>query len=85
VQPWETGRTIDVIWQYLELWARDSLKDEDLRGWVMRFREDKWAAARAYWDEVRAGIAEAFAAGAAAIPDVLAPNQVVRVDVMARK
>ena len=84
-QPWETGRTIDVIWQYLELWARDSLKDEDLRGWVMRFREDKWAAARAYWDEVRAGIAEAFAAGAAAIPDVLAPNQVVRVDVMARK
>ena len=33
------------------------------RAWVERFRADKSSgAARAYWDELRAGIAEAFAA-----------------------
>jgi glyceraldehyde-3-phosphate dehydrogenase (ferredoxin) len=75
VGPWESERTIDLVWQYLEETGRDSnFKDDVLRGWVERFRADKWAAARAYWEEFRAGIAEAFAAGPAAIPDQRAPG-----------
>ena len=36
---------------------------------VERFRADKWVAARTYWDELRTGVAEAFAAGPDAIKD----------------
>ena len=51
---------------------------------VTRFRADKWSAARAYWDAYQAGIAEAFAAGAAEIPEVVAPYQAAKLDVMTR-
>ncbi|MCX7706970.1 MAG: aldehyde ferredoxin oxidoreductase [Anaerolineae bacterium] len=86
VAPWEGERTVDLIWAYLEETGRDSdYHDPELRAWVERFRADKWAAARAYWEELRAGIAEAFAAGAEAIPDQVAPGPAARVDVMGKK
>jgi glyceraldehyde-3-phosphate dehydrogenase (ferredoxin) len=82
VAPWESERTIDVIWQYLEKWDRFGLDDSDLREWVARFRADKWAAARAYWEEVRTGINEAFQAGADAISELSSPYQAAKIDVM---
>jgi glyceraldehyde-3-phosphate dehydrogenase (ferredoxin) len=72
---WESERTIDLVWRYLEAWLDEGLGEESLLAWVQRFRQDKWAAARAYWEEMRQGIAEAFAAGAGAIPEVVAPYQ----------
>lgn len=86
VVPWEGERTIDLIGAYLEETGRDSdYRDPELRAWVERFRGDKWAAARAYWEEIRAGIAEAFAAGPGAIPDQKAPGPAAVVDVMGKK
>jgi glyceraldehyde-3-phosphate dehydrogenase (ferredoxin) len=82
---WESERAIDVVWQYLEKWARFGLDDENLREWVVRFRDNKWTAARAYWEEIRAGIAEAFQAGAEAIPEVVSPYQAAKMDVMEKK
>ncbi len=79
---WESERTIDVVWQYLEKWQRFGLDDDSLRDWVRRFREDKWLAARDFWNEMRTGIAEAFESGAEAIPDVVAPYQAAKLDVM---
>jgi len=73
--PWEAERTIDLIWRYLEVTGSESdFKDGELRAWVERFRADKWGAARAYWDEVAAGISAAFAAGPGAIKDQRAPG-----------
>jgi len=72
---WESERVVDIIQAYLERWGEIGLEDAELRDWIARFREDKWAAARAYWEEVAAGIAEAFAAGADAIPRQLSPHQ----------
>ena len=82
---WESERTVDIIWQYLEKWERFGLADESLHQWVERFRQDKWTAARAYWQEIRSGIAEAFAAGPASIPDTTAPYQAASLDVMVKK
>jgi hypothetical protein len=73
VMPWGSERTVDAVWKYLVDIGGDKPKD-DLAAWIERFRADKWAAARAYWDEIRAGIAEAFAAGPSAIPDQKAPG-----------
>lgn len=72
---WENERTIDIIAQYLEKWDRFGLKDESLHHWLALFREDKWKAARAYWEELYTGIKEAFTAGASAIPDIVPPYQ----------
>jgi glyceraldehyde-3-phosphate dehydrogenase (ferredoxin) len=77
---WESERTIDVIWQYLEQWTSLGLKDESLSEWVTRFRTDKWAAARAYWYEIRAGIDEAFVAGAEAIPEIVPPYRAAKTE-----
>jgi glyceraldehyde-3-phosphate dehydrogenase (ferredoxin) len=87
VAPWEGERTIDVIWQYLEKWDRFGLDDHDLHGWLARFRAPagKWAAARAYWEEMQAGIAEAFQAGPEAIPEIVSPYQAAKMDVMEKR
>jgi glyceraldehyde-3-phosphate dehydrogenase (ferredoxin) len=85
VSPWENERTVDLIAQYLEKWVRHGLNDESLKNWVQRFRQDRWAAARAYWEEMRAGIDEAFQRGAQAIPDMVAPFQAAGQDVMEHK
>jgi glyceraldehyde-3-phosphate dehydrogenase (ferredoxin) len=82
---WESERTVDVIWQYLEKWVTHGLKDPELHEWAVRFREDKWAAARAYWEAYRAGIAEAFAAGSDAVPEIVAPYQAAHNDVMEKR
>jgi glyceraldehyde-3-phosphate dehydrogenase (ferredoxin) len=82
VVPWECERVIDVIWEYLEKWDRFGLDDEDLREWVDRFRSGKWEAGLAYWEELRAGIAEAFQAGPEAIPEIVSPYQAAKMDVM---
>ncbi len=84
IQPWQSERVVDVIWRYLEEWAHDGARDAELQSWLARFRADKWAAARAYWEELRAGIADAFAAGPDAIPDMQAPSPAAAADVMVR-
>ncbi len=81
VVPWESERTVDAVWKYLEDIGGDK-PDADLAAWIQRFRADKWAAARSYWDELRAGIAEAFAAGPSTIPNQKAA---AAVDVLAKK
>ena len=82
---WESERTIEVVRQYLEKWQRLDLKDFDLLAWVSRFQSDRWEAARAYWEEILAGIQEAFQSGAQAIPDVVAPYQAAKLDVMEKR
>ncbi len=71
---WESERTVDLVWQFLEKWERFGLKDESLHDWVRRFRQDKWKAAREYWEELFSGIRAAFAAGAEAVPDNVQPH-----------
>jgi glyceraldehyde-3-phosphate dehydrogenase (ferredoxin) len=85
VRFWEAERTVDVLWQFLENWERHGLADPSLRDWVERFRADTWAAARQFWEQIRLGIQEAIAAGPQALPDVSAPCQAARLDVMDRK
>ena len=82
---WENERTIDIIHQYLEKWDRLGLKDESLQEWLKRFRADKWQAARSYWEEIRTGIQDALAAGSEGMPDISAPYQAARLDVMEKK
>ncbi len=82
---WETERTVDIIWQFLEKWERHGLNDNSLHDWVNRFRQDKWSAARDFWNEIQAGIAEAFSAGPDSIPEISAPYQAARLDVMEKK
>ena len=82
---WESERTVDIVWQFLEKWERYGLANESLHQWVQRFRYDKWSAAREFWNEIQAGIAEAFAAGPESIPDVSAPYLAARLDVMEKK
>ncbi|MBP7693665.1 MAG: hypothetical protein KA764_17205 [Anaerolineales bacterium] len=61
--PWESARVHDLIFGFLENWEQDGLADPELVDWLARFRADRPAAARAFWDELYAGMAEAFAAG----------------------
>jgi glyceraldehyde-3-phosphate dehydrogenase (ferredoxin) len=75
VRFWESERVVDIIQGYLERWGEIGLEDAELKRWIARFRKDKWTAARAYWEEVAAGIEEAFAAGPGAIPRQLSPHQ----------
>lgn len=60
---WESERVVDLLLGFLENWERDGLREPELLDWLARFRADKWQAARAFWDELYAGMAEAFAAG----------------------
>lgn len=82
---WESERTVDIIWQFLEKWERHGLVDNSLHEWINRFRNDKWSAAHDFWSEIQAGIQEAFTAGPESIPDISAPYQAARLDVMEKK
>jgi len=82
---WESERTVDIIQGYLESWERLKLKDPALQEWLQRFRADKWAAAREYWEQVRAGIVEALEAGADLVPDKHPEYQVAKMDVMEKR
>jgi glyceraldehyde-3-phosphate dehydrogenase (ferredoxin) len=74
-QPWESERLLDLIIGFLEQWREHGLQDPALEAWLQRFAEDKQAAGRAFWEEIRQGIAAAFAAGPQAIPDQLSEGQ----------
>ncbi len=52
---WESARVVDLLAGFLEKWERFGLADVELDDWVERFRADKWAAARAWWEAMRAG------------------------------
>ena len=73
--PWESERIADLLLEFLNFWGDFGLKDENLRYWLARAREDKMAAAREFWRAIHKGQAEAFEAGADAIPDILTPAQ----------
>lgn len=82
---WESERTVDIVWQFLEKWERVGLKDNSLQDWLKRFRQDKWTAAHDFWKEIQDGIAEAFSSGPKSIPDISAPYQAAKMDVMEKK
>lgn len=85
---WESERTIEIVREYLEKWARLGVNENLLEGerslaaWLDWFHTDSRAAARAYWEEIRSGIEAGIAAGPDAIPDVVAPYQAAALDVM---
>jgi glyceraldehyde-3-phosphate dehydrogenase (ferredoxin) len=79
---WESERVMDMVWRFLEDWAERGLEDPALKDWLQRFRADKAQAARDFWDEMRAGIDEAFKAGPEAIPEISAPYKAAHMDIM---
>ena len=72
---WESERVIDMVMGYLEQWKNDGLRAPKLMEWLGRFREDKNAAAKAYWEAIYNGIRSAFEDGPDAIPDNFTPGQ----------
>jgi glyceraldehyde-3-phosphate dehydrogenase (ferredoxin) len=79
---WESERTVDIIQGYLAGWERVGLKDPALYEWLERFRDDKWAAAQNYWQQIRAGIIEALNAGPTALPDKHPEHKAAAIDIM---
>ena len=79
---WESERTVDLIWKYLEKWEHLGYQDASLQSWLALFRADKWSAAQKYWEEISLGIRQAIDSGAEAIPDQVAPYQAARLDIM---
>ncbi len=73
--PWESERIADLLLEFLNYWGEFGLKDESLRYWLARAKEDKMQTARDFWKEILRGQKEAFEAGADAIPDILTPAQ----------
>ncbi len=73
--PWESERIADLLLGFLTFWSEFGLKDDKLRYWQARATEDKMQAAREFWGAIHRGQAEAFDAGADAIPDILTPAQ----------
>ncbi|MFH1399153.1 MAG: aldehyde ferredoxin oxidoreductase C-terminal domain-containing protein [Candidatus Woesearchaeota archaeon] len=55
---WESDRVVDVIVKYLEKLHAADPQNEALSKWVAKFQQDKWKAAREYWDQVSNGISE---------------------------
>jgi hypothetical protein len=49
---------VDLVAGYLAKAQRDQPKDASLDAWVDKFRKDKWAAAREYWQAMRDGLEE---------------------------
>ncbi len=61
--PWESGRVVEIIYQYLKKWKEDGLQDPTLDDWLEEFTLDPRSAALAYWNEILRGIDQAFAEG----------------------
>ncbi|HZW03057.1 MAG TPA: aldehyde ferredoxin oxidoreductase C-terminal domain-containing protein, partial [Anaerolineaceae bacterium] len=76
--PWASRRVADLIYGYLQTWQREGLKNPELDAWLARFEQDPRQAARAYWDEVRCGIEDAFNAGHKSVPDVFSRGQLAK-------
>jgi glyceraldehyde-3-phosphate dehydrogenase (ferredoxin) len=75
IEYWESERVVDMVMGYLVQWESDGLRTPELVEWLNRFREDKQAAAKAYWKAVHNGIRSAFHDGPDAIPDSFTPGQ----------
>ena len=65
----------DLLLECLNYWGDFGLKDENLAYWLNPAKTNKLKAAREFWAAVHKGQAEAFAAGARSIPDILTPRQ----------
>jgi glyceraldehyde-3-phosphate dehydrogenase (ferredoxin) len=72
---WESERVMDLVQTFLENWQLHGLKNPELDAWLVQFRQDKKAAAKAFWSEIQRGTSQAFADGEDAIPDNLSPAQ----------
>ena len=53
---WESERVIDIILKYLEKLQVGDPDNSVLNEWIDKFHNDKWGAAREYWDLVSKGI-----------------------------
>ncbi len=60
---WESERVMDIIQLYLEKWGRIGLNNPALAEWIGKFRADKRAAAKEYWQEMYRGMDDAFQQG----------------------
>ncbi|MBN2494973.1 MAG: aldehyde ferredoxin oxidoreductase [Deltaproteobacteria bacterium] len=58
---WESERCEEIIHRYLESKREDVLEHDDLGSWLFRFDQDRPEAARAFWQEIKAGIDERMA------------------------
>lgn len=61
VRPWPTKRVVDMVRTYLVKVRDDGPREPELDVWVDRFAKDAPGAARAYWDEMKAGFDEGLA------------------------
>ena len=82
---WESERIFDMAAKFLEDWKARGLQDPVLNDWIERFHIDRNLAARDFWEEMRAGIAEAFQAGSEAIPAINPPYKAAKLDIMEKK
>ena len=57
---WESERIVDIIWKYLEKILTGEPENQELTVWVEKFRSDKWAAAKEYWEQLRDGMNSGF-------------------------
>ena len=57
---WESERVVDIIAGYLRKWQENGLKDPEMEKWITAFNADKWAAARAFWNDMFRGMVDAF-------------------------
>jgi glyceraldehyde-3-phosphate dehydrogenase (ferredoxin) len=60
---WESERVVDIISEFVFKWEREGCKEEGLEEWANKFRQDKWTAARQFWDEMRRGMLDIIRAG----------------------
>ena len=84
VVPWESERTVDAVWKYLED-IGGAKPNDDLAAWIERFRADKWAAARTYWDETACWHRRGVCRRPGCDSRSAAPGSAAAVDVMVKK
>jgi hypothetical protein len=64
-----------MVMGYLVQWESDGLRTPELLDWLARFRADKKAAVKDYWNAIYSGIRSAFKDGPDLIPDNFTPGQ----------
>jgi hypothetical protein len=57
---WESGRVVDIIYEYLQSWKDLGLGDPSLESWMERFKVNRTEAARDYWQAMYAGMQDSF-------------------------
>jgi len=57
---WESERVIDLIKVYLEKIQEGDPENEELKGWIEKFKTNKNEAAKEYWSLIKEGIYEAL-------------------------